>query len=163
MDFSRQHMRREKAPWYSEGVPFTCVPDCGKCCDQPGGVVFLARHDAEKIAAHKGMDVQSWLDLDCRRSADGRWVIQSNSQDGSCIYLEDDKRCAIYEAKPDQCSAFPWWNENMRSSRAWRKTVQLCPGLRQSDAEIITLPVIESHLKADAVAEKGFRVWNRDV
>ena len=146
-------------PWYSEGVRFECQPDCGKCCDQPGGVVFLARHDAERLAKHHEMEVQDWLDRDCTRSQNGRYVLRSREQDGICIYLNDDKSCSVYKAKPDQCSAFPWWNENMVSNRSWHKTVQLCPGLRQPEADAISLPVIQGHLEKDRVAEKGFRTW----
>jgi hypothetical protein len=149
--------------WYQQGVPFLCLPDCGKCCNQPGGVVFLARHDAAKLATHFSMEVESWLEQDCRRSADGRWVLKSKGEDGSCIYLNDDNQCTVYDSKPDQCSAFPWWNENMRSTRDWHKTIQLCPGLRHPDAKKIPLPVIQSHLDADAVAEKGFRVWKNKI
>jgi hypothetical protein len=32
--------------------------------------------------------------------------------------------------------------------------------LRQPDANVISLPVIQTHLAADAVAEKGFRIWS---
>jgi hypothetical protein len=152
--------RRHRTPWYENGVRFTCLPDCGKCCDQPDGVVFLAKHDAARLAAHHGMEVQDWLDRDCRRSHNGRYVLRSRADDGVCIYLSEDKMCQVYAAKPDQCSAFPWWNENMKSTRAWHKTVQLCPGLRQPDANVIPLPVIQTHLAADTVAEKGFRIWS---
>ena len=48
----------------------------------------------------------------------------------------------------------------MRSDREWRKTVALCPGLVHPDAEVISLPVIQMHLEADAEAEKGFREWS---
>lgn len=149
-----------RAPWYAHGVRFECQPDCGKCCDQPGGVVFLAPHDAARLAAHHDMPVQDWLLRDCTRSQNGRYVLRSRNVDGICIYLAEDKTCSVYEAKPDQCSAFPWWNENMVSNRAWHKTVALCPGLRQPGAKTVPLPVIQGHLDKDKVAEKGFRVWS---
>jgi len=154
-------MRRwgSKAPWFAAGVPFTCVPDCGKCCDQPGGVVFLRKTDAARIAKHLEMPVDLWLARDCTRSANGRYVLKSREEDGICIYLNADKTCQIHTVKPDQCRAFPWWRENMESTRAWRKTVDLCPGLRQPSAPVIPLPVIQGHLDADAKAEIGFRVW----
>ena len=149
-----------REPWFSNGVQFECQPDCGKCCDQPGGVVFLAPHDAERLANHLDMDVQDWLDKDCTRSNNGRYVLRSRPEDDICIYLNDDKTCSVYEAKPDQCSAFPWWNENMVSNRSWHKTVQLCPGLRQPGANVVQLPVIQEHLDKDGIAEKGFRKWD---
>ena len=151
-----------KQPWYSHGVRFECQPECGKCCDQPGGVVFLAPHDAKRLAEHHQMSVDDWLDRDCRRSHNGRYVLRSRPGDAVCIYLNEDKTCQVYESKPDQCSAFPWWNENMVSNRSWHKTVQLCPGLRQPDSPVIPLPVIQGHLDKDKVAEKGFRNWSEN-
>ena len=37
-------------PWWMSGVPFACQPDCGKCCDEPGGIVYLRPIDAEALA-----------------------------------------------------------------------------------------------------------------
>ncbi len=149
-----------RQPWFSAGVRFECQPDCGKCCDQPGGVVFLAPHDAARLAAHHDMGVEEWLARDCVPSQNGRFVLKSRTSDGVCIFLAEDKTCSVYEAKPDQCSAFPWWRENMSSNRSWHKTVQLCPGLRHAGAKTVTLPVIQGHLDKDAVAEKGFKKWS---
>ena len=50
--------------WWADGVSFQCQPDCGRCCDQPGGIVYLAPTDAEKLAEHAGMDVEAWLRRD---------------------------------------------------------------------------------------------------
>ena len=146
-------------PWYSNGIRFECQPDCGKCCAQPGGVVFLAKHDAERLSNFHELSVEEWLERDCTRSRNGRYILRSREDDGICIYLNEDKTCSVYEAKPDQCSAFPWWNENMVSNRSWHKTVQLCPGLRQPNSKVVQLPVIQGHLEKDSVAERGFRTW----
>ncbi|MBT3452701.1 MAG: hypothetical protein HN444_05025, partial [Euryarchaeota archaeon] len=59
------------------GVPFSCQPDCGRCCDEPGGIVYLSTRDAERIAAHHELPVEEWLERDCRQTLDGRYVLKS--------------------------------------------------------------------------------------
>ena len=43
-------------------MPFTCQPDCGKCCDEPGGIVYLRPEDAKIMASHHEMVVEEWLE-----------------------------------------------------------------------------------------------------
>ena len=57
-----------KAAWWMGGVPFACQPNCGRCCDQPGGIVYLSIRDAERIASHHEMEVEAWLERDCRKT-----------------------------------------------------------------------------------------------
>ena len=75
--------------WWADGVSFQCQPDCGRCCDQPGGIVYLAPTDAEKLAEHAGMDVEAWLRRDCTKTLDGRYILRSRQGDGICIYLNE--------------------------------------------------------------------------
>ena len=49
-------------PWWMSGVPFACQPNCGKCCDEPGGIVYLRPEDAETLASHHDMEVEEWLE-----------------------------------------------------------------------------------------------------
>lgn len=143
--------------WWESGVNFTCLPNCGKCCDQPDGIVYLSEEDADRIAAHHKIPTQEWLERDCRRTHDGRWVLESNDDDGKCIFLNGDKTCRIYQVKPAQCSAFPFWRENMVSDRSWRKTKAICPGIDHPEAILIEGDTIRFHFEADLHAERGFR------
>lgn len=149
-------VRRQIQPWWNEGVLFTCLPNCGRCCDEPHGLVYLSKEDAHRIAEYHEMDTKEWLERDARQTHDGRWVLKSNG-DGICIYIQDDKSCDIHSVKPAQCSAFPFWYENVRDDPSWRKTIEICPGLVHPDAILIDGDTIQAHLKADAHAEQGFR------
>ena len=146
-------------PWWTEGVPFQCKTDCGKCCDEPGGIVYLQRSDAERLAAHHGMEVEAWLERDCRRTIDGRFILNSDPISDICIYLDDKKQCTVYQSRPSQCSAFPFWSENLRSNRSWKKTVDFCPGLQDEDAIIVNGNEIRIKVVEDQLAMKGFRQW----
>jgi len=152
--------RRKKTSterWWKQGIQFACLPDCGRCCNEPGGIVHLSEEDAERLALHFGMKLKDWLERDCRRLSDGKWILQSRPKDDICIYLDDDMKCKVYAAKPTQCSAFPWWSENLRSERSWRKTVANCPGLSFQEAPIVDGKEIDEWIKRDAKASLGFR------
>lgn len=145
--------------WWADGVSFQCQPDCGRCCDQPGGIVYLAPTDAEKLAEHAGMDVEAWLRRDCTKTLDGRYILRSRQGDGICIYLNEKKQCNVYQVRPQQCKAFPWWSENLRSKRSWNKVKESCPGLTADDAIIISGEEIRLHVQADRQSTRGFRKW----
>ena len=149
--------RNRDDSWWKNGVNFTCIPDCGRCCDEPGGIVYLSREDATRIAKNFDMTVKDWLSKNCRTTLDGRFVLESKPEDGRCIYLAPDKTCTIYEVKPSQCSAFPFWRENLVSDRAWQKTKAMCPGIDHPDAIVIDGNAIWVKLEQDRIAEDGFK------
>lgn len=147
------------SPWWMSGIPFSCQPDCGHCCDEPNGIVYLRPEDARVLASHHNLEVEEWLDLDCRQTLDGRFVLNSDPVTDVCIYLDGDKRCTVYDARPAQCRSFPFWAENLRSDRSWEKTVAECPGLSSQEAFIIDGNTIRAKIIADRDASKGFRKW----
>jgi len=142
-----------------EGVAFRCQPNCGRCCDQPGGIVYLSPDDAERLAEHAGLDVEAWLERDTRKTFDGRYVLKSREEDGVCIHLNEQKQCSIYEVRPQQCKAFPWWGENLATSAAWGTTKTACPGIDAEDAIVVDGQTIRLHVFADRTSTKGFRTW----
>tara|TARA_B100000767_G_scaffold45689_1_gene40189 strand:+ start:569 stop:1033 length:465 start_codon:yes stop_codon:yes gene_type:complete len=148
-----------KSPWWMKGVPFSCQPECGKCCDEPGGIVFLSINDAQRIANHFDMEVSDWLERDCTQTLDGRYILNSRETDGICIYLDGLKQCEIYQVRPQQCAAFPWWSENLSSQRAWNEVKKSCPGLTSDDAIVIDGNTIRIQIFSDRQSTKGFRSW----
>jgi hypothetical protein len=142
-----------------EGVPFSCQSECGKCCDEPGGIVFLSTNDVQRIAEHFEMEVLDWLERDCRKTLDGRYILNSRNSDDVCIYLDESKQCQIYQVRPQQCAAFPWWSENLSSQRAWNEVKKTCPGLTADDAIVIDGNAIRIQIFSDRQATKGFYKW----
>ena len=108
------------------------------------------------------MPTSEWLQRDCRRRLDGKWVLKSRPEDDICIYLDDDMKCMVYDAKPTQCSAFPWWRENLRTERKWNKVVRGCPGLSEEGAALTDGEEIMKWVLADHEASKGFRHLGRN-
>ena len=141
------------------GVKFSCQSGCGKCCDQPGGIVYLSIKDAERISNHSGLSVDDWLERDARKTYDGRFVLKSREEDGICIHLNENQQCSIYEVRPQQCKAFPWWGENLASDRSWSQVKELCPGIDAEDALVVEGNIIRLHVFSDRESTKGFREW----
>ena len=142
-----------------KGVEFSCQEGCGRCCDEPGGIVYLSPRDAERISQSHEMNVEDWLERDCRKTLDGRYVLKSRPVDDVCIYLDENKQCSIYSERPQQCAAFPWWGENLATERAWKKVKEECPGLTAEDAIVIDGETIRIQVFADRESTKGFRSW----
>jgi Fe-S-cluster containining protein len=86
-------------------------------------------------------------------------VLKSREEDGVCIHLNDRKQCSIYEVRPQQCRAFPWWGENLATSAAWNTTKASCPGIDAEDAIVVDGQTIRLHVFADRTSTKGFREW----
>ena len=144
-------------PWWITGVKFSCQTGCGKCCDEPGVIVYLSRHDAKRISSSMCMSVDDWLARDCKQTYDGRYILKSRKSDGICIYLSDEKTCNIYQNRPQQCAAYPWWSENLATDRSWQQTKLECPGLTAEDAIIVDGNTIKIHVLADRQSTKGFK------
>ena len=148
-----------RAPWWMKGVNFSCQPACGRCCNQPGGIVYLSPDDAQRLAGHASLEVEDWLERDARQTYDGRFVLKSREEDGVCIHLNEQQQCNVYEVRPQQCKAFPWWGENLATQTAWDKVKQSCPGIDAEDALLIDGHTIRLHIFSDRTSTKGFRTW----
>ena len=147
----------KKPLWWESGIKFTCLPNCGKCCNEPNGIVYLSLKDMTRLAAFQKLSLHDWIKRDCRKTIDGRYVLKSKPENLICIYLDDDLNCNVYDSKPDQCSAFPWWDENLENEKKWNKTKNICPGIEHPDALIIDENTIKFWIEADKIAEKGVR------
>lgn len=84
---------------------FTCLK-CGNCCTVKG-TVRLAPGEADKIAAHLGIGVETFTSEYTELSMDRRSLILKDKLDGSCIFLQEDRMCLINKSKPGQCLGFP--------------------------------------------------------
>jgi Fe-S-cluster containining protein len=46
-----------------------------------------------------------------------------------CIFWKDEGACFVYEARPLQCRAFPFWASVLRDENSWRTAAEECPGM----------------------------------
>lgn len=128
--------------WFQDrsSLPFECT-SCGKCCQTKGHVYMnpdefeaaanlleVSKQDfIQQFASHKSVETKSngeervWIRLrdDSQLSEND----QSKESHG-CIFLKEDNTCRIYEARPTQCSTYPFWPDLLASKKAWNDEVR---------------------------------------
>ena len=58
----------KKRTWWDSGLKFSCIPNCGKCCNEPDGIVYLSIKDMSRLASHHDLPLKEWINRDCRKS-----------------------------------------------------------------------------------------------
>jgi Fe-S-cluster containining protein len=48
-----------------------------------------------------------------------------------CIFCSPDGDCSVYETRPLQCRAFPFWSSVLKNKQSWEETARDCPGMDQ--------------------------------
>ena len=70
---------------------------------------------------------------------------------GDCVLL-DGKGCSSYAVRPQQCRAYPFWPEVVKSREAWLREARRCPGIGVGElhsAEAI-LAIVKSQTEVSA-------------
>lgn len=75
---------------------------CGKCCYQ--SVIVVRDSDLERMADNLKMPIREFITTYLYREK-GRWYIKKTNP---CVFLDEDKRCSIHEARPEVCRDFPY-------------------------------------------------------
>lgn len=136
---------QKEKPWYSEGLRFKCT-GCGGCCTGAPGVVWVSDEEIAIIASHLKMTVQEFTRRHLRQMGDRLSLKELANYD--CIFLKE-RKCTIYNVRPQQCRTFPWWAYNLSSREAWEEAAQHCEGIDHADAPLISRETIEGELQGN--------------
>ena len=124
----------QKESWYADGLHFTCT-QCGNCCTGPPGYVWFDSVEALAMAEYLKLDVDEFLRR-YARPVDGRWSLEEHLNDDGqydCVFLTRNEQgqagCVVYSVRPTQCRTWPFWPENLRSLRSWKRASATCPGM----------------------------------
>lgn len=143
------------APWYAEGLKFTCS-QCGNCCTGAPGYVWISEEEIARLAKHLKLTPDVVVERYCRRIA-GRFSLQERrSPEGlyDCVFLKETrigkgrnaqvKRvCTIYDVRPLQCRTWPFWSGNLADKDAWDAAGKRCHGIN-AGARTFTREQIEA-------------------
>jgi Fe-S-cluster containining protein len=119
-------------PFYAQGLNFSCKR-CSSCCRFEAGYVFLSEKDVSILGAALSIPVQEFISSYCR------WVPGENGKDrlslkekpnNDCIFWKAEKEgCSLYESRPLQCRAYPFWLSILDSKKNWGIHAKDCPGM----------------------------------
>jgi Fe-S-cluster containining protein len=142
--------------FFDQGIHFECRR-CGACCTGDPGIVYVEKDEAMRIAKYLCMEFSffSGAYLYPLRAGYG---IREHS-DGRCFFY--DSGCAIYPVRPHQCRTYPFWFENLRSIKEWKRVCKACPGIGNGNlySKEKILRIIHSTIKAEV---KSYRAENGD-
>lgn len=112
--------------WIDDGLRFECTA-CGNCCKGPG-YVWVRPLEIRRMARALGLCEEEFSRRYVSR-VDARLSLTDRGSQERCVLLGDDDRCAVYDARPDQCRSFPFWREHLRKRSAWEALGKDCPGI----------------------------------
>ena len=61
------------------------------------------------------------------RESRGKVTLKEKAN-GDCVFYEPDRGCTVYAVRPRQCRTQPFWESNVATPAAWRRTTEICPG-----------------------------------
>lgn len=134
------------APWFADGLNFTCTA-CGNCCTGGPGFVWVTPEEIERVAVHLKITTREMLSRHCRKIG-GRYSFKEVRTEGGlfdCVFLREHapgattsdgtplrgKGCSIYAVRPLQCRTWPFWPENVESPQAWKRAARKCHGMNR--------------------------------
>ena len=126
-------MVKNNIPWYAAGLHFECQ-QCGDCCSGPGeGYIWVTKPEIEFIADALDVTIGQLREKYLKRYGLRTSIIE-HPVTKDCIFLKKihgQKKCVIYDVRPNQCRTWPFWGSNLASADAWNKAAQKCPGINR--------------------------------
>ncbi|GBF94542.1 hypothetical protein Rsub_07076 [Raphidocelis subcapitata] len=147
-----------------KGRSFACTV-CGKCCSLfDGGEVWVSRREVAAMAAFLGMPDAELIAAHCQPgdgTTPGWWLLGSQATPGGefCTFLDPaTNMCRVHEARPVQCSTYPWWPELLAEAGAWSwEKANICEGLDHPEAEALDISEATRQLRRAARHELARR------
>ncbi len=129
--------------WYQDGLRFRCTR-CGNCCTGEPGFVWVNAAEIAAIAEHRSETAEQVTALYTRRAGSDRTLREKAN--GDCIFYDKAAGCTIYPVRPRQCRTWPFWESNVETPEAWKRTCEVCPG--SGKGELISAEEITRRVKA---------------
>jgi uncharacterized protein len=116
-------------PPYEQGLKFECTR-CRQCCQKESGDLFLSALDLRRLAGYLELSDEEFfleyceiVDLELAQR-----VSLVADENGACVFL-GPAGCEVYEHRPLQCRAFPFWASNLMDAQSWQQVGETCCGV----------------------------------
>jgi len=120
-------------PFYADGLRFSCSK-CSSCCRGGPGYVFLSKSDVARLLSFLRLDFRSLFRDYCTLVDTGMGLSLSLSEKANydCVFWGEGG-CSVYEARPIQCSTYPFWSAILDSEESWNEEGRRCPGIGRGE------------------------------
>lgn len=120
------HMDRlyNRSYFFDKGLCFECQR-CGACCTGDPGTISVDKKEVDRIAKCLSVRTSCFIEKYLYPFRAGYSIREY--ADGRCLFYNGG--CTIYPVRPGQCQTFPFWVENLRSPKKWRRMSGECPGI----------------------------------
>ena len=118
-------------PFYKDGLRFSCQR-CSSCCRHDPGFVNLSEIDLEKLTKWATLEREDFIERYCRwvEKPDGwEYLCLKEKPNYDCILWESG--CVAYDARPFQCSSYPFWSSLVTDEDWWEANGRDCPGVNK--------------------------------
>lgn len=117
--------------FYGDGLQFECSR-CSDCCRLSPGYVYLSQRDLTSLCQWFKLSQQEFIEKYCRwvEYYEGKQALALlERKNYDCILWNGG--CTAYEARPLQCSTYPFWSWILKDRETWDKTGGDCPGINK--------------------------------
>jgi Fe-S-cluster containining protein len=129
-------------PWYHNGLQFKCS-GCGDCCTGAPGYVWVNKAEIAALAELVDLDVETFMERYTRQIGIRHSLVELPNYD--CVFLDAERHCTVYGARPRQCRTWPFWQSNIRTPEDWERTCEECPG--SGTGPMVSLEEIEQQAR----------------
>jgi Fe-S-cluster containining protein len=114
--------------WFADGLRFECTR-CGNCCTGSPGYVWLSERDEQALAGFLALSPAEFRKRYTRLVHGKLSLVEKPGHANDCVFLTDDRRCAVNDVKPRQCLTYPFWPRILAGPASWEEAGQSCPGI----------------------------------
>lgn len=120
---------------YKEGFDFSfdpkmCSQCSGNCCIGESGYIWISPAEVEALALFLNMNTQELINRYLFKVG-YKYSIKEIKLDPNnyicCFFDLNKKQCSIYDARPNQCRTFPFW-EHFKKNK--HEVLQECPAVQ---------------------------------
>lgn len=117
--------------FYKDGLRFECQR-CSACCRYDPGYVYLSANDFKRLKDYLKLDFITFFNKYIRLVDVGSAYAISlkEKHNYDCIFWTE-KGCSVYEARPIQCSSYPFWKGIADNADSWSRESLDCPGINK--------------------------------